>query len=905
MASAVPVNDTPTWHTISLDEVATRLKTDFHDGLTNEEAHARLEHDGPNRLPTAPAPTWPTVLIRQFREVLVVLLLVAAGIAFLVGEFADGVTITIIVILNGVLGFVQEWKAERVLDALRGMLAPTAQVVRAGQEATIAASELVPGDVVLLKAGALVPADLRLVESLQLRTDDSALTGESNAVAKSPDSAGGGIAEQTCMTWAGTTVTSGRARAVTVATGRETEIGRISRLTQRVGMEQTPLQRQLAKVGKQLGVVAVIISAAVALAGWAAGRPLLEMFMTGVSLAVAVVPEGLPAVVTITLALGVRSMVRRNALLRRLQAAETLGSATVICTDKTGTITKNEMTVREIWLPAGNVAMTGSGYDPAGHFEVDGQPIDPKNRPDLLALLDAGRRCNHAGVERVGETWRKIGEPTEAALIVAAHKARLPHRKSERGAKPAAEFLFTSDRKRMTIVENDAGKQMAYVKGAPDVLLPRCAFVWDGNHERPMAAADQSVATQAYAAMANSGLRTLALARRELPSAARLDEGSVEQECSLLGIVGMLDPPHDSVPEAIRTAQAAGARILMITGDAPGTAAAIAKRVGLPVSQVVTGPELELLDDEQLARVVSGNTLFARTTPAHKLRIVEALQHQGEVVAMTGDGVNDAPALKKADVGVAMGIRGTEVAKSAADMVLLDDNFTSIVHAVEEGRRQYRNIQKFVRYLLSSNVGEVIAIAANIMLGGPLILLPVQILWMNLVTDGLTAVALGVEPSERNAMRRAPRGLGDPIMGRGGIAMTLSLGLYVGLGTLWLFHHYLAAGADFATAQTVAFTGIIIIEKMNVLNFRSLDAPLRNVGVFSNPWLLVALLGTIGLQCCAVYVPFLQESLHTVALRGADWLRIAAVAVPIFAVTETIKWIRDKRRLRATEASPT
>ncbi len=620
------------------------------------------------------------------------------------------------------------------------------------------------------------------------------------------------------------------------------------------------------------------------------------MFLTGVSLAVAVVPEGLPAVVTISLALGIRAMVRRRALLRRLQAAETLGSATVICTDKTGTLTQNEMNVRHLWLPAGPVTATGVGYDPAGHFEARGRRVDYRHRPDLLALLRSALLCNHARVEKDRGGWRAIGEPTEAALVVAAYKAWLS---PGHGGETVAEFSFNSRRKRMTVIERRDGVLLAHVKGAPEVLLARCSRLLVGRRERPLDGHARRLAETAYRRMADAGLRTLAIAVRRLPPDTPLQPERVERELTLLGIVGILDPPRPEVPAAIRTARRAGVRTLMITGDAAATALAIARRIGLPARSALTGTDLERLDDATLAqRLRRDAPLFARVTPEHKLRIVDLLQKQGEIVAMTGDGVNDAPALKKADIGIAMGRRGTDVARAASDMVLTDDNFASIVGAIEEGRRQYDNIQKFVRYLLSSNTGEVLAITGNILLGGPLILLPVQILWMNLITDGMTAVALGVEPAERGIMQRPPRGAHEPILDRAGMVMIALLGGYIGAASLWLFQHALATGASVAAAQTVAFTGLIVLEKMNVLNYRALRAPLRLVGFFSNPWVLAALAVTLGLQVLAVYHPFLQRALHTVPLGWADWARIIGLALPLFLVTEAWKTWRWRRAAR-------
>ncbi len=885
------------WHSLTAEAVLVQLQSHARKGLSDQDAARRLEQQGPNLLQATRKVHWYTVLARQFVDVLIFILLAAALLSLAIGEVVDAIAILVIIILNGILGFAQEWKAERAIEALKRMLEPHCRVIREGTEQVIDAKSLVPGDVVTLDVGDRVPADLRLVESINLKVDESALTGESVSVSKNITPVGSStpLAERASMVWMGTAVTNGRAHGVVAATGMTTEFGRIARLTQSVGRELTPLQRQLALLGKQLGVLAVVVSILVATTGWLLGKPLVEMFLTGVSLAVAVVPEGLPAVVTITLALGVRAMVRRRALLRRLQAAETLGAATVICTDKTGTITQNEMTVQRIWLPSGEVGVDGIGYNPAGSFEKEGSRLDVPRHRDLLVLLETGLRCNHSRIAKDERGWQAIGEPTEAALVVAACKAGLVQ---EEPSYTVSEFSFSSQRKRMTVIDHLPSGLLAHVKGAPEVILERCTHILDSEQERELIDSDKVKAMEAQQALAEQGLRTLALARRRLPRGIALDEDSIERKLTLLGMVGIIDPPHLEVPEAVRLAYAAGIHIIMITGDASATALAIARSIGLRVERAITGPELVAMEDDALRAALRQDVLFARTTPEHKLRIVRLLQDMNQVVGMTGDGVNDAPALKQADVGIAMGLRGTDVAQGASDMVLTDDNFASIIGAVEEGRRQYDNIQKFVRYLLSSNLGEVVAIFVNIVMGGPLILLPVQILWMNLVTDGMTAVALGLEPIEKGIMQRPPRPIREPVLTRGGIVMILFLGGYVGVGTLGLFHYYLASGREDALllAQTVAFTGIIMIEKMNVFNFRALQAPLSTIGFFSNPWLLVAWLGSVGLQVCAVYVPFLQPALHTVPLGLADWGMIVMVALPVLLMSETYKWLAWQRQ---------
>ncbi len=886
-----PDDNNMRWHSLDLSDLVESLQTDQHRGLNKDQVAERFHQFGPNALVTVGKQAWYRVMARQFADALVIILIAAALISLLVGDLGDTVTILVIVVFNGVLGFTQEWQAEGAIDALRKMLQPQCTVIRKGQRLVIDATHLVPGDVVVLHVGDHVPADLRLSEAISLTADESLLTGESGSISKTADSvpADAPIADRSSMAYMGTTVTNGHGRGIVTNSGMDTEFGRIAQLTQTVGREITPSQKRLARLGKQLGIFAIGVSVLVALTGWMLGKPLMEMFMTGVSLAVAIVPEGLPAVVTITLALGVRAMVRRRALLRRLQAAETLGGATVICTDKTGTLTENEMTVQHIWLPSGALEVSGTGYAPEGVFQASGESIDVQRRRDLLDLLTTGLSCNHARIQKSDTGWQAIGEPTEAALVAAAGKAGIT-RESDRGSR--SEFSFNSERKRMTIIEHRPEGAVAQVKGAPEVILERCTRILDLSGIREMRVADRQAATDAYISMAKQGLRTLALARRDLPYDLELTEDAVEQDLTLLGIVGIIDPPHKEVPAAIRLARVAGIRSIMITGDSPETASAIARIIGMPVSRVVAGKELQEMDASELRDVLKQDVLFARTAPADKLRIVKSLQDMGQVVAMTGDGVNDAPALKQANVGIAMGVHGTDVARSASDMVLTDDNFASIVGAVEEGRRQFDNIQKFVQYLLSSNTGEIVAIFLNILLGGPLIFLPVQILWMNLVTDGMTAVALGVEPAEKNIMHRRPRAASEPILDRTGLYRIMMLGAYIGLVTLFLFHYYLDSTdpGRVAIAQTVAFTGIIVFEKINVFNFRSRFLPLSRIGVFSNPWVLLAWSATILLQVCAVYLPFLQGALHTSPLGWADWALIFGLALPVLAVPELYKY---------------
>ncbi|QDV62408.1 cation-translocating P-type ATPase [Crateriforma conspicua] len=921
------------FHASSIDEVTGHFDTSADTGLDQDDVVRRQSLYGPNRLNTETQLRWYRVLGRQFCDVLILVLAIAAGVSVAVGAWTDALTILAIVVLNALLGFAQEWKAERALQGLRRMLSPRCTVIRQAHEQTVDADEIVPGDLVVLRTGNRVPADLRLVRCVNLRIDESVLTGESGPVVKrtAPVDSQCPLAERASMAWMGTEICTGHARGIVVATADQTQFGNIASLTESVHRETTPLQHKLGRLGRQLGVAAVGIAAMVMLAGLWMQKPWLEMFLTGISLAVAVVPEGLPAVVTLTMALGVRAMVRRKALLRRLRAAESLGAATVVCTDKTGTLTKNEMTVTEIWLADQTINFDGAGYDPHGKFtKNDHTEVTPESDLPLRELLDAASRCSHARLEfskasreSLGENglasgnpqndlsgdtttslsvggwtsggrWIPHGEPTESALIVAAVKAGLS---APSDLDCEVEFPFTSERKRMTVVQQINGGLIAFCKGAPEVILARCNTFRSAEGIENLTETKQRSVTQVYEEMAQRGLRTLAVATKPLADSKTMDAKNVESELTLLGIVGMMDSPRDEVPAAIQLAHQAGVKVIMITGDSPVTAIAVGRGIGLSPGGSVTGDQLNAMTDEQLIDAIDRNVVFARTTPENKLRIVNLLQKLGHVVAMTGDGVNDAPALKKADIGIAMGIRGTDVAKGAADMVLTDDNFSSIVGAIQEGRRQYDNILKFVRYLLSSNTGEVVAIFLNILWGGPLILLPVQILWMNLVTDGLTAVALGLEPANRSVMQRPPRRPDQSMVDRPGFVLILAIGIYIGIAALWIFHRYLTSGdpQSIAVAGTVAFTTIVLIEKVNVLNFRSLRSPIGDIGWFSNPWVLLAIVLTVGLQVCAVYIPVLQQALHTVALRPADWAIILVTAAPIFVFVEAGKWILARR----------
>ncbi len=841
-------------------------------GLSSAEAARRLSRYGPNTLAEAQAISPVRILLRQFTGVLVLVLIAAMAIAGFLGEYVDVLAIGMVVLLNGVLGFVQEWRAETALAALRKMLDVKARVVRDGRQVMLSAADLVPGDFVVLEAGDRVPADIEVETALQLRLDESVLTGESVPVDKDGDH----------RLFMGTSVVHGRAEGVVTATGGRTEFGQIAELTGSVGEKTTHLSRQLARLARQMGAASLALGGLIVVAGLAMGQDPLDMVMTGLSLAVAIVPEGLPAVVTITLALGAAAMVRHNALARRLQAVETLGAASVICTDKTGTLTENKMTAAQLWLPGGRVLrVSGTGYDPAGQIEAPGGQLRHGDDPVLSRALDCAITCTHAELRQEGEDWQMVGDPTEGALLVLAYKGWTP---LPDGAPPLREIPFTSERKRMSVVVAGEDGDRMFSKGAPEAILDICDDVAKLDGTAPLDAETRAEIEAAYSEMATEGLRVIALASAPVNGIEAAEEG-----LTFLGLVGMIDPPRPEVRDAVAACRAAGIRVILITGDSPVTAAAIARQIGLRVDEVVTGRDVDGCDEAALRSLLKQNVIFARTAPAHKMRLVEALQAEGQIVAMTGDGVNDAPALKRADIGVAMGIRGTDVAKDAADLVLLDDNFATIVRVVREGRRQFENVQRFVRYLLSSNAGEVVAILVNLLIGGPLILLATQILWMNLVTDGVTAVALGLEKATRDQMERAPRPMRQGILGRAGFLMILTFGAYSGAAALWLFYTLLPQGE--ALARTAAFTAIVIFEKASVFAFRSFRKPCWRIGLLSNPLLLLALVAMLGAQMAAVYWPPLQVLLRTVPLGVDQWQMIGLLALPLILVPEAVKTV--------------
>jgi P-type Ca2+ transporter type 2C len=884
-----------TWHTSALADVYRALAAD-EVGLTADEAQRRLTEHGPNELvSSAGRPAW-YALADQFKNVLVVILLVATVLSGVMGHTLEAAVIAVIVLFAVLLGFVQEYRAERALEALREMAAPLAHVLRGGVETQLPARELVPGDTVLLRAGDRVPGDVRVAEAVNLAIDEAALTGESLAVEKTVDAlpdAELAVADRRNMAYAGTLVTRGRGQGVVVATGMDTEFGRITGLVHSVETGRTPLQENLDRLGRVLAKAALVVVVAIVALGLWRGMPLLDMFIFGIALAVAVVPEALPAVVTISLAIGVRRMVKRQALVRRLPVVETLGSTSTICSDKTGTLTRNEMTLRRVATADGSVEITGVGYDPIGEFKRDGAaaPPSPTVRDTLAAAVlasDARVRLDDRGV------WRVEGDPTEAAFVVAAEKAGLDPGALNQQLPRRHEIAFTSERRRMTTLHDERGALTAFSKGAVDVVLPDCVACAREGGETPLQEADRASLLALEREMATAGLRVLAIARKRTTS---VDEA--ERGMTLLGLVGMMDPPRAEARAAVQTCWDAGITPVMITGDHPLTAKAVADEIGLLGDRrVVSGQELTALSDADLTRDVDKIGVYARVSPADKLRVVGAWQARGDVVAMTGDGVNDAPALKKADVGIAMGVSGTDVSKEAAAVTLLDDNFASIVAAVEEGRIVFANIRKYLTYLLSSNVGEILLMAGSVLAGLPLPLTAVQILYVNLATDGLPALALAVDPPEADLMRRRPRDSHAGVFTRPVVVLLLAGGIWSAVVNVSLFAWMLGSGAPLAEAMTLTFVSLVLIQFFKAYNYRSdWHSVLRRP--FANRWLNWAVGWELLLLVAIVYVPFLQGAFGTFALTSREWALAGVAAFTVVPVLEAIKWAQRHGHLGA------
>lgn len=847
-------------------------------------------------------PAW-RQLLAQFEEPVVWLLVAAGVVAAALEEWADCGAIFAIVVLNALLGFFQQRKADHALAALRRLSAPMAKVVRGGLPATIPARDLVPGDRVDLEAGDQVPADVRLIRGFGLRVTEATLTGESVPAEKDPSAmltADAELGNRVNMAYMGTVVATGKATAVVVATGMSTELGRIAGLLQSQPQETTPLQKRLARLGYQLVLLCLALVALIAVLQLARGAGWLETFHLAVSLAVAAIPEGLPAVVTITLALGLQRMVRRHALIRRLASVETLGSVTVICSDKTGTLTRNEMTVREMFAGGGQFHASGSGYAPDGEFTSateTGKAESEVREIDLLKALTIGAVCNHAQVvaDETGTGWQAIGDPTEAALLVAARKAGLETQAARLDI--VAEIPFDSDRKAMSVVvrRRDGGSTV-YTKGAPEVVLGKCTTIrWNGKIESLTTDHRDSVHTAATD-MAGRALRVIGLAYRECVDSS--DSTAVESDLVFAGLAGIIDPPRAEARDAVERCRTAGIRAVMITGDHPATALAIASELGIAgtTDRVVTGHEFQATSDAELQAITEQVSVFARVTSEHKLRIIQALKANGHVVAMTGDGINDAPAVKAADIGVAMGITGTDVTKEASAMVLTDDNFASIVNAVEEGRGIYDNIQKFVDYLLAGNAGKLLVMFGAVFLGWPIPLLAVQILWLNLVTDGLAALALGVESPESGVMRRRPRRPSEPLIGWADARRILAHGTLAAATALigfWII--WQGDAHNLAEAQVVAFCILGFAQLLYAFTSRSRERTALSLGLASNPALLLAIAVSAGLQLAVILVPALHPVFGVEAYpTQAEWALIAGLSFVPATVVDGYKWVSKK-----------
>jgi len=875
------------WHRLDTTAVIEQQKTDTTAGLTTVEAARRLAEHGPNELQATHGVSPWEILLDQVKNVLIIILIIAVALSAFLGHGLEALVIGIIVFFAVLLGFIQEYRAERAIQALRQMAAPTATVLRDGREVDVPAREVVPGDVVRLAAGDRIPADARLIEAVNLQADEAALTGESLPVEKQTAPLEGEdlpVGDRKNMVYSGTAATYGRGRAVVVATGMQTQFGEIAQLLQTVESTKTPLQENLDRVGRALAIGALVVVVLIAGLGLLRGQPLLDMVIFAIALAVAVVPEALPAVVTISLAIGVQRMVKRHALIRRLTAVEALGSVSVICSDKTGTLTKDEMTARRILVAGQTLEVSGAGYEPQGEFLRSGSAVEPSG--PLLELLRAGTLASDAQIVRADGRWEVKGDPTEGALVVAAAKAGIDKLEIEARFPRTNEIPFTSETRRMTTLHETPDGMVAYAKGAPEVILASCTRMAGASGPEPLGETERAAVLDAAQSMARDALRVLAVAAR--PGAT---VHSAESEMTFLGLVGMIDPPRPEAAEAVETCRHAGIKPVMITGDHPLTAQAVATELGLMNGgRAVTGAELDRMSPDDLKRDLQEIDVFARVSPAHKLQIVSALQESGHLVAMTGDGVNDAPALKKADIGVAMGITGTDVSKEAAAMTLTDDNFASIVAAVEEGRGVYGNIKKYLMYLLSSNVGEMFLMAGATLAGIPLPLSAVQILYVNLVTDGLPALALAVDPPESDLMERPPRDPKTGIFTRPVVTLIMAGGLWSTVVNLGLFVWALGAGRSLAEAMTLTFLSLVLIQFFKAYNFRSdrhsvLDRP------FANRWLNIAIVGEILLLPLILYVPFLAEAFGTAPLSLSDWLLVTALAASVVPVLEAVKWM--------------
>lgn len=864
-------------HYKELKDIYQELKSS-EKGLTEEEAKKRIEEYGLNEIKEKKPISPLKIFLNQFHSFIVYILITALAISIFIGEEIDAIVIGAILILNAIMGFIQEYKAEKAIQALKKMASLKAKVIRDGKEQKIESSQLVPGDIILLETGDKVPADARLIEISELRTQEAALTGESTPVKKALGTLDEKtpVADRYNMLFSSTIVIKGRGKAIVTETGMNSEIGKIAEMIQTTETILTPLQIKLEQLGKFLGIIVIIIATIIFLFGISlAGLSAAEMFIASVALAVAAIPEGLPAVVTISLALGVQRMIKRNALVRKLPSVETLGSTTVICSDKTGTLTCNEMTVKKLYVNNKIIDVSGEGYSTEGHFHIGKKILKPD---DFSLLLQIGDLCNDAKLYKE-ET---IGDPTELALIVSAEKAGLKKEELELKYPREGEIQFTSERKMMSTFHKINKKEVIYTKGAPDIILEKCDRIWINGEIERLTNQDKKGILGINERFAENALRVLGFAYKE---------GSLtEKELIFVGLQAMIDPPRPEVKEAIKKCRKAGIKVIMITGDHITTAKAIAKELGIE-GKAIEGKELEKIED--LHKHVEEITIYGRVNPEHKTKIIDALRKREHIIAMTGDGVNDAPALKKADIGIAMGITGTDVSKEASHMILVDDNFASIVNAIEEGRSIYSNIKKFVEYLLSSNLGEVltifIAIIFSAFFGNALPLLAIQILWINLVTDGLPALALSVDPAEKDVMEKSPRAPKEKILSKDVITRMIIIGAIMMIGTLFIFESYLSKNLQYA--QTMAFCTLMMFQMFNVLNCRSESRSLFEIGFLSNKWLIGAIITSVLLQIAVVHTP-LAVLFKTTPITISDWVYVILVSSSVWIVIEITKLMR-------------
>lgn len=890
------------WWQIDVKDVAQTLETDPEKGLSPEQAAQRLQEQGPNELKQAPPVSPWTLFFDQFRGFIIWVLIGAAIVSGLAHEWIDTVIIFAIVVLNAVMGFVQEFRAEKSLAALKKLASPNAEVIRNGEHEMIPAKELVPGDLVVLDAGDSIPADGRLIwTTANLAVQEASLTGESTAVSKSCgvlDQEEVALADRVNMVYMGTAVTNGRGHILITQTGMETELGHIADMLHEVEDEMTPLQHKLERFGKKIVIVCLILVSLVFVMGLLhhGTEDIMETLLTAVSLAVAAIPEGLPAVVTIALALGVQRMVKRNSLIRKLPSVETLGCATVICSDKTGTLTRNEMTVQSLFTGGQWIEVTGTGYDPIGEFQQNDSPLDPAKSPDLEMLLKIGVLCNGAQLVQEEGDYEIVGDPTEGCLLTLAGKAGFEKDKLEDEHPAVDEIPFDSDRKKMTIIRQVGDERIAYIKGAPDQLLCNCTKIQIDWETVPLTDAHREDILAANDRIAGQSMRVLAAAYRVLDnSVTDITVESVESDLTFMGLYGMMDPPREEVKHAIKECLEAGIRPVMITGDHKRTAVAIAEQLGFfdADSIALSGSEVDDLTDEQLAQQVDKIAVYARVSPEHKLRVIRAWREQGQVVAMTGDGVNDAPALKEADIGVAMGITGTDVTKEVADMVVTDDNFASIVAAVEEGRGVYNNIRKFIFYLLSCNAGEIMVMFIASLCGLPAPLLAIHILWVNLVTDGFPALALGVDPIDPRDMQNPPRPPAEPVVTqRRGLTLIWQGALMATCCLAAFLYELKIEDAGIERARTAAFIVLACSQLFHAFNCRNFKESLFKIGIWTNPKLVAAVTLSFLIQVAVVYVPFMQKAFKTQALSGRDWLLILLISSLPLWVAEIVKALR-------------